>query len=279
MNNLAIIYNESNKEKMFYEKESLEFNHLKFDFIKESELKDHHKIVVCDGTIHSTFNNKKIVLIIDNVTSKIYNKDNIILIQYSSETVRKVLSTFYDLDKIPYVELNVMPLQKADIEPLDSQDSTIFYQGKDDKEDMVDEMFKLDMETHYEIKFYNEESKEEPSLLHKLSWCVSKSPNRAGIIHYNIINEIKNGCLPILIKEYSPDCFFAYPFMVTLLELNEKDLLVERMKEISSFISKMSREEFKMLANSIYNGIYTSSNWKYNNYLITEKIKYTLDNL
>lgn len=278
MNKLAIIYNEENKQKMLYEKESLEFHHLEFDFITLDKIKSNHIIIICDQSINfSLIKNKKIFLIADSI-DKINFDNSVVFIQFSSEIIKNIYNNTFNTYNIPNIVLNVMPRQKPEINSLDSQNATIFYQGKDSPEDMVDEMFYLDEKTHYKIEFYKEGS-EEPSKIHKLSWCVTKDENKIGIIHWKIINEIENGCLPILIKEYSPSFLFSYPFLIELNQLKSKELLIDKVKEISSFISKITKEEFKTLVNSVYNGIYIESNWKYNNYLMTEEMKFTLNNL
>jgi len=276
MSDVCIIYNDKNKLKMnnIYSSLQYQFHNYKIDFLNKPN--NNHKVIVTDKC---NFFNKKAVLIISSYRQNInkITKNNLpIIIQYESEIIKKYISNSI-IKNIENVIINAIPKQKSNIKPLDSQSSTIFYQGLDKEEDMVDLMFNLDLKTHYEILFYKNDCKENPSKMHKLSWCVSKNKNVIGIISYKIITEIENGCLPILIKEYMPKYFFAYPFYVSLSDLKNKDRLINRVKEISTFIAKMKREDFSFLANSIYNSIYIESRWKYNYYRIVEKIKYTLD--
>ena len=171
-----------------------------------------------------------------------------------------------------------MPRQKLEIEPLSSQDATIFFCGKDKPNNMINEMFSLDEKVHYNIQFYGLTPNFDPSKRHKLSWNVTTDKDLKGIIQYKIIREIENGCLPILLKENAPKYFFAYPFSISLKDLKDRYLLINKIKEMSTFISKMTKDEFKSLANSIYNSIYINSSWNLNYYLIAEKIRSTLNN-
>lgn len=278
MSNIAIVFNNKTRNKMMYQLNSLEFQGLNIDFIPEFSIENYHKILICDNEFNYEMYNKKIILIISDYNANLKFSENISFIQYESNKIKEMIEEKYEKFKeIDNIVMNVLPLQKLEINPLDTQDATIFFSGVDKPENMVDEMFDLDAKVHYEIKFYDEQSKVEPSKLHRLSWNITIDKNLIGIIHYKILKEIENGCLPILLKESIPSYFSRYPFLISLDELKEKDKLIEAVKEMSSFISKMTRDEFSMLANSIYNGIYINSNWKYNNYIIATKIKETLD--
>ena len=273
---IAIIFNK-NKRKMFNE-----FSSLKYQKIEDLHLvhidgfiPEENDIIITDNFNNCiTYPNNKIIIIISEIIDNIYITKNIILFQYESIYIKEKMEEKYpEIKLINNVIINCIPKQKLEIEPLDTQDTTIFFSGIDKPENMVDEMFELDTKVHYEIKFYDQDIKYEPSKLHRLSWNVTTDKNLKGIIHNKIIIEIINGCLPILLKENIPDYFFAYPFVITLEELKNKELLIEKVKQISNFIGKMSKDDFKSLVNAIYNGIYVSSNWKWNFYLIAKKIK------
>jgi len=272
----VVIYDKKNKLKMTNIYSSLSYH---FEDIEmRARANELHEVVITDKW---QFFGKKAILVLSDVNQNIktIDKDRMpIMIQYESKIIKECLEEKYpDLIEVESVIVNAIPEQKKEIEPLETQTPTIFYQGKDKPEDMVDLMFSLDTETHFEILFYPDDTEEEPSKKHKLSWCVTKNKNNIGIIDYKTITEIENGCLPILIKEYMPQSFFAYPFYVELKDLDSKELLVNRVKEISSIISKFTRDEFASFANAIYNGIYINSKWKYNYFLISEKIRVTLD--
>jgi len=118
------------------------------------------------------FLNKNRVLIISSADQRITDIENIILIQYESENIKEKVG--YD-KAFESVVINCIPKQKLEIKPFKDQSSTIFYHGKDCPENMVNELFDLDTRTRYEIMYYRENTSKEPSLLHKLSWCVSVS--------------------------------------------------------------------------------------------------------
>jgi len=276
---IAVIYNELNKLKMQNEFSSLKFQRIEdlCLFHIDSFNPDKNDIIITDNFDHCIiFPNNKIIIIISEIKDHIYITEKIILFQYESTYIKeKMESNWPELLTVDSIIINCIPNQKLEIKPLDTQDATIYFSGIDKPENMVDEMFELDTKVHYEIKFYKNDSIIEPSKLHRLSWNVTTDINFKGIISYKIIREIENGSLPILLKENIPKYFFAYPFIITLEELKNKELLVGKVKEISSFIAKMTKDEFKSLANSIYKGIYVSSNWKYNFFLIAEKIRDT----
>jgi len=279
MSEVAIIYDKQNKLKMRNIHSSLQyqFDDYEIDFI--SKPKEYHKVIVTDKC---QFFGKKAVLVVSKYNQKItkgmVNKP--VLVQYESEAIKDSVNkingdkvnNFGELYDIDFIIAQAIPKQKYKIEPLKTQNSTIFYQGKDKPEDMVDSMFDLDTKTHFQILFYSD-SEKEPSKKHKLSWCVSKDKNTIGIINHKIIKEIENGCLPILIKEYMPKSFGSYPFYIPLIALEDKDALINRVKEISALIAKMDGDDFASLANAIYSGIYVNSSWKLNYYKISERIK------
>lgn len=278
---IGIIYDKDNKELM-----ENELSSLKFQGIEDIELVDctnknlsvYELLITEDSIFNFHFKDLKFVLIIKEVDQLIHISENIIMVQYESELIKFNMERKYDMLKgCNSVVINRIPKQKLEIEPLETQDATIFYQGEDLPEDMVDEMFSLDNKTHYTVQFYEDESVVVPSRKHKLSWNVTTNPNLNGIISYKIMKEIENGCLPILLKEYAPSYFKSYPFFISLEELKDKNLMIERVKDISQFISKMTREEFSSLANSIYNSIYVNSKWNYNFYLISEEINRHLE--
>jgi len=280
---IGIVYNNYNKLKM-----KNELSSIKFQMVEDIELvhttkdlSDYSTLIVDTSFDYTKKNdkndkcrNQNIVIIVDDINKTIYESDNIIAIQYSSVNVKnKLIEKYTFLNNYESIVIGCIPRQKLEIEPLTTQGNTIFYHGEDKPEDMVDEMFLLDVETHYEILFYENKTEEVPSKKHKLSWNVTTNENLKGIIQYKIIKEIENGCLPILLKENMPRYFFAYPFIVTKEELKDKDLLVKKVKSISSYISKLSRDDFKMLANSIYNSIYINSKWKVEFYNLVEIIR------
>jgi len=270
---LGLAYNSINKLKMENEISSIKFQRIEdVELFKIGSSISKYNTIICDNQFNYLNCNAKIILIISSIDQKIIKSDNIIMVQYESNEIKDKITTLnnwlIDLDS---VVINCIPEQKLKINPLNTQNATIFFCGKDKPENMVDEMFELDTNVHYEIKFYNND-KEEPSKRHKLSWNVTIDKNLKGIISYKIIKEIENGCLPILLKENSPSNFFAYPFFITLEQLNDKNKLIKRVREISSFISKMSKDDFSFLANSIYNSIYVYSYWKLNFFKICKKI-------
>lgn len=269
---IAILYDSNNIIKMENEFSSLKFQNVKDLYLvhRDKDLSKYDTIIT-DNFYDVKELYKKTILIISEELEWVYITEKLLLVQYESISIKeKMIDKFPELILVDDIVINCIPKQKLEIEPLDTQDSTIFFSGVDKPENMVDQMFDLDTKVHYEIQFYNSDTKFEPSLKHKLSWNVSTDINLKGIIQYKIIKEIENGCLPILLKENIPKYFFAYPFVITLEELNDKVLLVERVREISSFIGKMTKDEFKTLANAIYNGIYISSNWKLNFYKIAK---------
>ena len=281
MSKIAVVFNNENRNKMLYELQSLEKNRVQIDYIPELTIENYHKILICDNSFnYENYPNKKIVLIISDYNFKLNYTNNLIFIQYENEYIKKEIESQNDKIKfIPNEILNVLPSQKIEINPLETQNATIFFHGEDKPENMVDEMFDLDTKVYYEIKFYDNKQKVEPSKKHRLSWNVTVDKNLIGIIHSKIIKEIENGCLPILLKESMPLFMKRYPFIVTKEELKDTSLLINAIKKISAFIANMTRDEFKMLTESVYNGIYIESKWKYKNYIIAEKIKETLDKL
>ncbi len=279
---IGIIYNDSNRELMENELSSLKFQgieDIELIHCSNKNLSEYNLLITEDSAFNFHFKDSKFILIIKEIDQLIHISDNILMIQYESSSIKKYMEEKHSKLKDVYsVVINRIPKQKLEIEPLETQDATIFYHGEDLPEDMVDELFDLDSETHYTIQFYKEGTTVVPSKKHRLSWNVTTNPDLKGIVSYKIMKEIENGCLPILLKENSPSYFKSYPFFVSLEELKNKSLMIERVKEISHFISKMTREEFSSLSNSIYNGIYINSKWKYNFFLIAKDINRHIKN-
>lgn len=278
---IGILYNYNNKLKMENEYSSIVYQ--KLENVHLINIKDYTdlkgELSKYDLIITEPFFNIKgyydgpVVIIIshENYNDYFYNKP--FMVQYES----KYLKEQYEKKKpwfigLKHVIINCMPRQKLEINPLSTQDSTIFFCGADKKDDTVDQMFTLDTKIHYKIEFYNEDTDKEPSKLHKLSWNVSTDKNLKGVIRYKIINEIENGCLPILLYESKPEYFFEYPFLVTFEELNNENLLIDKIKSMSEFIGRMTRDDFKKIVNSVYNSIYVGSSWNYNFFLIAREI-------
>jgi len=276
---IGIIYNSNIEVKMKNELSSLKFQDIEdIELVHYDEDWKKYEILIVDMFFDYTKTKQKIILILSRVDHNVIYSDNLILIQYESENIKnKLEEKFKWLCDIDSVVINCMPSQKLEIEPLDTQDATIFFCGKDKSNNMIDEMFNLDEKVHYNIEFYGLDPQFEPSKKHRLSWNVTSDEDLKGIIQYKIIREIENGCLPILLSEFAPKYFFAYPFMITLEELKDSYNLILRVKYISSFISKMTRDEFKFLANSMYNSIYINSRWNLKYYEIAEKIRSTIE--
>jgi len=272
---IGIVYNDENKLKMENELSSILFQMVNnIELIKSNSDISKYDILITDSSFNYSSIDKKIILIIDDINQNICINNKIIAIQYASLYIKhKIEKINPKLKYYKNVVINCIPKQKLEIKPKDDQDATIYFHGEDKPENMVNEMFELDTKTYYEIQFYNNNTKEIPSLKHRLSWNVTTNENLKGIIQYKIIKEIENGSLPILLKENMPEYFFAYPFYVTIDELKDNRLLVKRIKEISSYISKISKSDFKMLANSIYNSIYINENWKVQFYKLCIIIK------
>lgn len=266
---ICVIYNK-NKLKMYNISSSLS---LRFSGIDLDKIpKDKHDVIITD---ECNFFNKPAVLAISDFNKDLSElKQKPILIQYESETIKSMILKRYQwLSSVESIVIQAIPNQKLEIKPETDQDYTIFFHGEDKPENMVDELFDLDTATHFEIVYYEKNVKFEPSKRHKLSWNVTNDKNLIGIIQYKIIQEIENGCLPILLKESLPKYLFAYPFYVTLEQLKDKTLLVSRMKEISAEISKMTKNDFLSLVNAMYRGVYENTHWKMQYYLISEKIR------
>ena len=279
---IGIVHNDYDKVLMKYEYESISFQPLRTNQIKmiyPKEVSRQDKVLITnDSYICNKFPSKYCVLIVYSIYQEIHTTFNIIMLQYSSNHIKEVIEEKYpELKNIKSVVMQVLPKQKIEIEPLETQDATIFYHGEDRPEDLVDVMFDLDTKTYYEVQFYNIHTREVPSKKHRLSWNVSLDENRKGIIIPKVINEIENGCLPILLKENAPEYFKNYPFLITLEEVNNKEKLIERVKEISHFISKMKRDTYASFANSIYNNIYIKTKWNYNYFTIAKEINRFLD--
>jgi len=272
---ISIIHEIHNKDLMQDELDSLKFQRIEnIKLIDSRESVENYKLLITDNSFFSySYPDISFVLIVKKIDQLIKITHNVILIQYESEMIKWYIENEYPiLKKWDSIVINRIPRQKLEIEPLETQDATIFFHGKDTVDNMVDELFSLDRRTYYEIQFYNEDTEEIPSKKHRLSWNVTTNINDSGIISNKILKEIENGCLPILLKENAPDYFKSYPFFVTVDDINDQELLVNRVKEISHFISKMTREEFSSLCNSIYNSIYVSSKWNYNFYLLSVEI-------
>ena len=75
-----------------------------------------------------------------------------------------------------------------------------------------------------------------------------------------------------------PNYFHNYPFYVSLNDLTDKTKLIGRIKSISKYIAKMTKEEFGSLCRVIYNNIYVESKWNYNYFLMAEEINRHIEN-
>lgn len=274
---VAFVYNEENFNLMRDEFTSLHYFGLEANFIKKEEFNNWNKIFIVNEPYYNCEkSNNNVIFILNDINSILY-KVNLKFIQYTSLIIKNTFSIELD-NEFEDIIIPCYPIMKEECS-LDSKlSNTIYFYGDDKPENMIDELLDLDNELSYNIKLYGDCFPDgkvtiEPSKLHKLSWNVNNNPNEKDFISTKILNELYNGCIPILLKENVPRYFNNYQFLIDLETLKNKEKLILRVKEIINFISSMNNEEFLKIADSIYKMVYYRSHWKKNFYILYQKIE------